>query len=499
MPRVELPFADGFYVSQGTRNVSKRAVNMYPAVVPTGAINQTVLYNTPGIVEEVVFIEFGEGGQTCRGSILGADGLVYFVAGEIFYSVDESFTVTNLGDVDGFEDVSMSSNGLNIVIVGPDTPSVYFYDLEAETFDDSTTNPPAVLPVGDPLKTVTFKSRFYVYNSDDFAYSGSDKDDVDNGTGFNALDFEDAEFNVDIIVKTFNNLNQLYLMGLESIEIYQSIVVTEGFPFGRIVGGTLEIGCRAPNSVQSYDGGFAFLGGHKNQRPGVYFGQGSSFRKISTQAIDNSIDKYDADEIMLARAFTYSTNGASFYVISFVDNTFVYDSTASALAGSPRWHERGPQFGPFTDAWRARYGLLAFGKILVFDSLDDGSGRIGSLSLDVKTEYGFSVDRFFTTQPFINKGQKVFAHEIEIIPDVGVGNDDTENPVVFMSYSDDSGNNFNDEVPMNLGAAGEFNTVVRWTRHGKIKTARIYMFRVSDPVDFNVYSFFANSETYNSG
>lgn len=489
MPRVKLPVTTGFYVSQSPPNVDKRVVNLYPVIEQAQAQSPQALYNTPGTE---LFSTVSSVGS--RGSILDKDGIPFFVIGDSLYSFDRDGISTNHGAIDGSSDVSIASNGINIVIVVPDG-SIYFYTLETGVLESVSNPPPTVTENGTAL-TVTFKDRFYVYSSQTVFFSGSDKD-VNDGKDFDTLDFEDAEFQTDINIRVFNNLNQLYVFGLNTIELYQTIT-TSGFPFQRIVGGTIEIGCRAPNSVVSFNGGFAFIGGSINQRPGVYIGQGSSTQKISTSSVDQLIQKYTDQEVFNARSFVYSQNGNSFLVVTIGDNTLVYDSTTSSLAGRPQWHERqsGVTSAIGFKAWGAVHGVLAYGKVLVGDS---NSGRVGSLDFECKTEYGNTVERFFTTQPFISDVQSTFAHEIELDMQAGVGLINEVEPKILMSYSDDGGNLFNNPVPRGFGKVGEYNKRVRWTRGGRFPVSRMYLFRTTDPVSVNIYGMFANAETYNSG
>ncbi len=488
MPRVKLPVTDGLYISQDPENVDKRSVNLYPIIEQSQARSSQALYNTPGTDLFSTVTETGS-----RGSILDKNAIPFFVIGNALYSFDRNGISTSHGTINGFDDVSMASNGINIVIVVPDG-SIYFFDLDTQTLS-STTNPPPTVTENGTALTVTFKDRFYIYSSETVIFSGSDKD-VNDGKDFDTLDFEDAEFQTDIITRVFNNLNQLYVFGINTIEIYQTIVST-GFPFQRVTGGTIEIGCRAPNTVVSFNGGMAFMGGSANQRPGVYTGVGSSFQKISTSSIDQLIQKYTDQELFNARAFVYAQNGNSFLVITIGDNTLVYDSTTSSLAGRPIWHERqsGVTSALGFKAWNASHGLLAYGKILV----GDPTGKVGSLEFSCKTEYGETVERFFTTQPFINDAQSTFAYEVELDMQTGVGLINEVEPEILMSYSDDGGNLFNNPVPRGFGKVGEYNKRVRWARGGRFPVSRTYLFRTTDPVSVNIYGMYANAETYISG
>ncbi len=488
MPRVKLPVTDGLYISQDPENVDKRSVNLYPVIEQSQARSSQALYNTPG---SELFSMVATSGS--RGSILDRDAIPFFVIGGALYSFDRLGNDTNHGTIDGVNDVSMASNGINIVIVVPDG-SIYFFDLDTQVLSSRPNPPPEVDENGTAL-TVTFKDTYYVYSSQTVISSGSNKD-TNDGKDFDPLDFEDAEFQTDIITKVFNNLNQLYVFGINTIEIYQTIV-TSGFPFSRVTGGTIEIGCRAPNTVVSFNGGMAFVGGSANQRPGVYTGIGSSFQKISTSSVDQLLQKYTDQELFDARAFVYSQNGNSFLVITIGDNTLVYDSTTSSLAGRSIWHERqsGVTSALGFQAWNASHGLLAYGKILV----GDPAGKVGSLDFGCKTEYGETVERFFTTQPFINDVQSTFAYEIELDMQTGVGLINEVEPKILMSYSDDGGNLFNNEVPRGFGKVGEYSKRVRWSRGGRFPVSRTYLFRTTDPVSVNIYGMYANAEVYVSG
>lgn len=488
MPRVKLNVTDGLYISQDPENVDKRSVNLYPVIEQSAARSSTALYNTPGTKLFSTVTSLGS-----RGSILDRDAIPFFVIGDFLLSFDRQGISTNHGAIDGSDDVSMASNGINIVIVVPDG-SIFFFDLDTKVLS-STTNPPPTVTENGTALTVTFKDTFYVYSSRSVIFSGS-ASDVNGGKDFPTNNFEDAEFQTDIITKVFNNLNQLYVFGINTIEIYQTIVSTT-FPFQRITGGTIEIGCRAPNSVVSFNGGMAFIGGSANQRPGVYFGIGSSFQKISNSSIDQLIQKYTDQEIFDARSFVYAQNGNSFLVITIGNNTLVYDSTTSGLAGRSIWHERqsGVTSALGFKAWNAAHGLLAFGKILVGDN---ATGKVGSLDFSVKTEYGDTVERFFTTQPFISDVQSTFAYEIELDMQTGVGLINEVEPKILMSYSDD-GATFNNPVPRGLGKVGERRKRVRWTRGARFPVSRMYLFRTTDAVDINIYGMYANAETYISG
>jgi len=250
--------------------------------------------------------------------------------------------------------------------------------------------------------------------------------------------------------------------------------------------------------VVDFDNSFLFIGGDVGEKPAIWKAVGSNASKISTSSVDQLIQKNTKEEIAKARAFTYAENGNYFAVFTIGNDTFVYDATTSALSGKHEWHERqsGITNGSGFQVWRSIHGIKAFGDIQVGD---DRSGKIGTLDFDIKTEYGDKVERFFTTKPFINAGDSIFSHEIELLMQTGVGDATTPNPQIRMDYSDDEGRTFSNEISKSMGEVGEFKTRVRWSRLGRIPNTRMLRFKMTDPVEYNVYSLFANAEVVNSG
>ncbi len=62
---------------------------------------------------------------------------------------------------------------------------------------------------------------------------------------------------------------------------------------------------------------------------------------------------------------------------------------------------------------------------------------------------------YFTTQPFANQQKNFAVQQLELVNQSGVGNDDDENPSVALSFSDDGGVEFRNELYRELGKRGE--------------------------------------------
>lgn len=286
-------------------------------------------------------------------------------------------------------------------------------------------------------------------------------------------------------------------MGENTTEVYATVATT-GFPFQRIPGAIIQKGCSAPNSVIDFDNSFVFIGGAEGEKPAIWKSLGSSVQKISNASIDNLIQNSSEETIFNARAWSYGENGDYFAVFTVGNNTLVYDAATSALSGKPEWHERqtgitgGDSFMP----WRAIHGVKVFGEIQV---ADDRTARLGNLDFAINTEYGDTIERIFSTGPFVDRLERIFSREIELLMQVGVGDATTPDPQIRMAYSDDGSNNYNSEISKPMGKVGEFKTRVRWSRLGSFPKTRTLRFIMTDPVPFNVYGLYANAESTNSG
>jgi hypothetical protein len=491
MARTPLPIADGFYTSLSTPLVDKRIVNMYPVIPESDAATPKALFNTPGIIEFAdVGVETGTGAT--RGSLTFTDGVPYYVIGNSLYEFDELGVETNRGTITGSDDVSMTTNGINIVIQDPDGDS-YFYTPSTTTL---AINSDAVFLSFGQSRSVVFLDGFYLYNTDSEFFWSSPKT-TNDGKNFDALDFADAELSPDKLIKLHVNHNQLYVFGQTTTEIYSTSAV--GATFQRINGAALQKGCSARESVINFDNGFFFLGGDVGEKPAIWKGIGSSFVKLSTSSIDQLIHKYDALTISRAKSFSYAENGNYFAVFTVGADTFVYDTTTSSLAGGiPQWHQRQTGIGNGDNffVWRAIHAQLAYGKILVGD---DRSGKIGYLDVNTYTEYGEPIERIIATKPFMNNLDYIYSDEIELFMQTGLGSAELPDPQIRMDYSDDGGRIFSNEIFASMGKVGEYNIKVSWDRLGAFPRTRSLRFKTTAPVPINIYGLFASAELVTNG
>lgn len=483
--KVPLDIFGGFYASESLPLNAQRCVNMIPVIPQAQALNDRALFGTPGLKTFTTL-----SGKN-RGSIL-ANKTPYFVNGSNLFSSNSIGSYTLLGAIAGTKRVSMATNTTidgttKIVIVVPGEKS-YVYDSSLGTVTQIIDSD---FQVSD---TVSFKDGYYIFTaSDGVQFFNSALNDPKS---FDALDTGTAEIDPDLIVGSIVNHNELFILGEETGELFQN-VGGSGFPFQRIPGANIQKGLHSKFGVIAFDNSFVFIGGGKNELSSIWKISGSSSAvRISTSAIDHEIQKFTKEEIGECFAMTYSKSGNTFVSFTFESatipsRTFVYNATTSALAGASIWHEL--QSGVDDNRWRVQSIVMAYGKLLCGDQ---NTALIGELDNKTFDEYG-SVRSFeITSKPYRALDQSQFWADLELIVESGVGltTGQGSDPVVRMSFSDDSGRTFSSEFARGFGKIGKYNRRTVWRQQGRVPTNRVLRFTMTDPVKFNILGCTLNNE-----
>lgn len=469
MPKVELPIANGFYESESLPVSAQRCVNWYPNTPQAPSISQGVLFGTPGITQ---LATSGVISQANRGS--WRKGLIpYFVNGDQLYKLTrtvsadfvESFSMDSLGTIESGGRVSMADNGTQLMILNPGGKG-YIYNEDAgtpfvEITDlDFTAN-------GNPERVV-FIDGYFAASTDSKKWIISALND---GTNWNALDFSSAESDPDDIVAPVVVQNQLFMIGSETTEAFQNVPNGAGFPFIRS-NIFLDKGCFAPNSIVKINNTFMMIGGGRDEGPSIWVFAGSSYKKVSTTAIDNKLSALTDTQLADAYGVSYGNKGHFFACFTLGAETFCYDLTEQ------KWHERSSYIDNDDLQWRASSLVTGYGRLLCGDTQD---GRVGEVSSDIYTEYGSDIRRIVATQPFTQMSNPISVPMIELTVESGVGNSDRLDPVISMDYSDD-GKTFNYERQRKLGKIGQYDHRAIWYKNGRLPRFRVIRFKMSDPV-----------------
>lgn len=470
---MELPLATGFYEDASKPIAAQQCANWIPQVPQTNAQSKAQLIGSPGTSLFATAGTIAARGEHVMNSI------AYTVNGNTLYRVNADKTTTDLGAITGAGKVSMADNGTQLCIVVPRSTG-YIYTVAGGLVTITDTDYTTTL---GPSEQVVFKDGYFIHYNNTAPGLGPIFfiTNLNNGLVIDPLDFGTAEADPDEITGLHVNRNQLNVGGRQTLEPFSNIGGV-GFPFQRIPGAIIQKGVRAKFSLIDFDNSFVYVGGGENEKPAIWKSTGSGAVKISTASIDNIIQQSTDAEIEGIFATTYSENGEFFANFHLNDRVFSYCAAASVFQGKPVWLERKSKdsFGQLT-TWRVAGIIEAYGETLV---TDNQSGNIGVLGLSTYTEYGATINRVVSTQPFDIQSNEFIVTEMELTCESGVGNivDPGADPKITRSFSDDGGFTFGNEIPRPLGKQGEHKQRQVWSREGLVNKARVYKFTHDAPV-----------------
>lgn len=453
------PFVGGDYNSRSPSFDAQRTINLYPE----GSESKTsrspsMLIGTPGLS---LWANAGSGGV--RGAIVFTQAQAVFVIGSEVYSANTSGTLTRIGTgITGSGPVSMASNGTKIMMVNG--PNGYIIDPVAGTTNIITS------PNFYGSDAVDFCDGYFVFNK-----TGTGQFQISQlyGTDIGALDFATAEGSPDNLVTLIVDHREIWLLGRVSTEVW----IDNGdvdFPFARIQGAFLEVGCAAAHSVAKMDNSIFWLANDERGYGTVQRAAGYTPQRVSNHAVEYAINQYS--RIDDAIAYTYTQEGHSFYVLSFptADATWVLD------ASNGQWHERSYRY-PSTGLFgrhRSNCQINFAGETLVGDW---ENGNIYIMSLDVYTDNGEPIRSERVCPHIASDGKLAFHHMLEVFMQPATGLSGGAAPQAMLQWSDDGARTWSNEHWVSIGKIGEYKTRSRWSRLGRSRD-RVYRWAMTDPV-----------------
>ena len=479
MPRIALPLGFSFYQSDSLTFSAQRCVNWIPTVAEAPALNDRMLAQPLGLKTFVdTSLSSNRGGMEMK-------EVAYFVNGNSLVEVTSAGAFIVRGFIPSTGRVSMATNGQFLVIVIPGNSAFVYNNVDSSLTQITDSD----FRISD---TVVHKDGFFVFSSTDGTVFFTSA--LNDPFTFGGLDFGTAAIDPDRIVALHVNHNELFVGGLETIEIFQN-VGGSGFPFQRIPGANIQKGLHSKFSPVEFDNSFAFIGGGFNEGTAIWKVVGSSNAvKLSTDAIDKEIQKFTRAEIATAFSMTYAERGQFLALFTFESTripsrTFVYNATASARLGRAIWFEF--QNGVNDGRYRVESIVSAYGKLLVGD---DRSGIIGEMDHDTLDYYGDLIYRSSASSPFSQEGLPVFAGLFEATFQPGVGLTGGVDPQARLDFSDDSGRTFSSEINRGIGKIGKYGQRSVWERQGHFPVSRVVRMTITDPVRANLIRLAATPE-----
>jgi len=452
------------YTLQSVNVDAQRCVNLFPEMnkLGTGKEGEVgFLASTPGLRALLTLDTF-----PVRGLWRASNGELYAVGGNVLYKISSLWVATSIGTLTTTTGpVSLADNGLQLIVV--DGTNGYSWIMASETFAQITDVDFL------PADQVTFLDGYFIFNkADSQTFFISELNSVD----FDALDIAVSEGSPDNLVGLIGNNQNLYLFGTQSTEVYYNSGNAD-FPFERIQGAVLSVGCAATFSIAKLLNTVYWVGGDDTGQGIIYRMQGYQPERISTSAIESVIRGLSASNRALIRAWTYQQGGHAFYCVNLpgTDSTWVFDATTGF------WHERAYRAAFDLERHRVDCHSLGHGENV---GGDYENGKLYALDSSKYTDDGTSIVRL-RTSPHMSKGLlRHFHTKFQLDIEVGVGLDGTAqgtDPKVMLQWSDDGGHSWSNEHWRGIGKIGETRTRVIWRRLGSSRD-RVYRVMISDPV-----------------
>lgn len=460
----EFPFLGGTGLARSPSFDATRSINLYLEPNESGSgRGPAVMYGTPGLA---LWLQIGEGGV--RGCLRFNASLAIVVIGAGVWKVSAGKVATLIGAVSNRASaVSMATNGTIVML--SDGASGWFIDPVAETVD---------LIVNDAFNgasRVDYVDGYFIWSNPDsgqFQISGLYSEAIDG------LDFATAEGGPDNIVTLIVDHREVWLLGENTSEIWYNSGDPD-FPFQRIQGAFLEVGCAAPMSVAKADNSIFWLAIDDRGFGTVQRAVGYAPQRVSSHAFEVACARYmKAGSIADAIAYTYSQEGHTFYVISFpsADATWCLDVSTNL------WHERAYLYPGTGILGRHRSNCqMQFAGLTIVG--DWQTGKLYALDLDTFTDDGAALPAIRVCPHITNDTKNVLFSRLELTMQTGVGLPigQGSDPQAMLQWSDDGGYSWSNERWASIGKIGETRSRVKWDRLGKSRD-RIFRVTITDPV-----------------
>lgn len=464
---------------------SQRCVNLYPEIIESGTGKEGQQYYYRSVSGLRKILEVGDG--PIRLIHIDPVGTILVVSGFKIYRVIKNGDLYSSTEIGTLQDQLYSgpvkaatiANGANLTTVFTDgTSENYAYqNTTAISGTFGTFTSLGYVPVENATH-VEYLDNYLIYINpleNKFYVSEWASLTVD------PLSFASSEASPDKIVSMIVNNRELWIFNERTTEIYYNSGNAD-FPFERQQGGVIETGCAAAYSPAKIDGYIFWLGQDDTGDGVVFAANGPTPQRISTHAIEQAISRFS--NINLAVGFTYQKDGHSFYQLNFGETSFVYDLSTK------EWHERCHTDSSGSLA-RHRANNCVFSTLYKFHVLGDFETNKVYLLDENYYYYDTKEIQRLRISPHLSNSLKYVTYaSFQLDMEVGVGLDGGvfgSNPVALLSYSNDGGFTWSDELPREIGKIGEYKKRVIWHKLGMARD-RVFKIKITDPVRVNLLS-----------
>lgn len=448
---MQIQIIQGIYADEDTDIRQQYPRNMIPVLFDNG-ISNGYLRPAEGINS------FGTYGPGCDRGSINWNGVCYRVMGSKLVSVASNGAVTIIGDVGGTDShvkMDYSFDYLGIVSDGE------FWLYNGITLTQNTD-----VDLGYVYDLIYVDGYFMLHDMQNIIVT-----ELGNPFSINPLKYGSSEVDPDPIKGLLKVRNEPYVLNRHTIEVFQNIggEATQ-FPFQRVEGTRIDRGSIGVFSKCWFLGTVAFLGGSRNESPGIWMGLNADSNKVSTREIDQILQDYT--EAQLANAVLESRVDKNFrhLMVRLPDQTLVYDHIASQAAQKPIWFTLTSSIVG-KDTYTGLNPCWCYDRWIVASC----AAELGYLDDSISTHWGEKVGWDFSTQMLYNESRSAIINQLELVGLPGrvpLGID----PTIWTSWSTD-GETWSQERAISAGKQGERNKRLVWLQQGHFRNYRVQKFR----------------------
>ena len=387
------------------------------------------------------------GGGGTRGMI-STETLLFVVSGRLLFAVDSTGTIQTIGGVPDEGPVFFSKNRANPQQIVLTTTNGLKYVIT------NTSPTPTIAEITDTdlpsPNSNDFIDGYTLYGIRDGRVFFSA---IDDAATIDALDYFEAEGSPDKLKRVFVHKRTIFLLGDDTTELWDSVGDATN-PFQRSPGGYAQFGLMATASVASLGENVVLIDSHGRV---VEVNASGAVRRISTYAVERSIDDLSLSDKALIEGFVHHHRGHEIYVLSGSGFTWAYDLTTGL------WHERVSQG---ETRWRAAYHAFFAGKHILGDF---ESAYLYEESEDVYDEN--DAEMIATIRFPIHAWPDAIALNrlrVDMIPGVGLNSADLHlsDPQLMMRLSRNGGKSYGNSYSRSIGKIGEYTASTEFSKCG---------------------------------
>lgn len=469
-------FTGSTYLSRSLVADTERTINLYPEPIEDGAgKSRSVLYGTPGLTlfATLPVAPVWAMWYSPAYAALNAEQMLVLAGPSAsnlnLYVVNSAGSVSSVGALAGGYGTPgyrtyppwLVASETQALLGGGGLTYANVYTFASGLTTLSGANPGTYIPSATNLDSYWIAP---LGNSNTLGVSNPN--DATTWQALNTLSLQDGP---DMIVALAALRRELWVFGSERTTVYYDSGAV--FPFTRIPGAVVSVGCVAPRSLQVIGGSLCFLGtlnggergaSHSTTGAGcaVYMSSGYNVQRISTFGVESLLSTWTAPEN--AMSYTYQDAGHTFYVLTCSQGTLVYDVTVGL------WHERVSDAS--SPAHLGQCYVHAFGKHLVGAT----DGKIYTMDRATYTDAGTAITRTRIGPPIANENHINTFHEFTL--DCEVGTEASGAQSLTLGWSNDGGQTWPGSSTISVGAAGNYTARAVWRRLG---SARDRVFKVT--------------------